>query len=214
MYCTGEKMNITQIEGSFPQAPIANPEKRKKFVENWSAAPERFKKWLLEWEPKQHMPIEAAVNVCDWNEAMHFIDDAIGTCAWLSSFRGQFGGSPPYHLFNLPEIIALASGIEFDADGLLEVSRRNRNMVRALNIRRGLRRAVEKPPEDHWKIRDPEMEQKHLDAYYDFKGWTNDGIPTKETLDRLKLEFVSEDFIRRGILAADGGALEQETSAQ
>ncbi len=214
MYCTGEKMNITQIEGSFPQAPLADPEKRKKFVENWDAAPERFKKWYLEWEPRQHMPIEASVNVCDWNEAMHYVDDAIGTCAWLSSFRGQFGGSPPYHLYNLPKYIALASGIELDSEGLLEISRRNRNLVRALNIRRGLRRSDEKPPEDHWKKRDPEMEQKHLDAYYEFKGWTNDAIPTKETLDSLGLDYVSEDFINRGILTGNEGALTKDSSGE
>jgi aldehyde:ferredoxin oxidoreductase len=72
--------------------------------------------------------------------------------------------------------------------------------VRALNVRRGLRRKDEKPPEDHWKIRDAEIEQKHLDAYYEFKGWNNDGIPTKETLDKLGLEYVSEDLVKRGIL--------------
>ena len=26
-----------------------------------------------------------------------------------------------------------------------------------------------------------------LDAYYEFKGWNNDGIPTRETLDALGL---------------------------
>ena len=212
MYCTGEKMNITQIEGSFPQAPIADPEKRKAFVENWDAAPEKFKKWYLEWEPRQHMPIEASVNVCDWNEAMHYIDDAIGTCAWLSSFRGQFGGSPPYHLFNLPEFISLASGLDLDLEELLEISRRNRNLIRSLNIRRGLRRIDEKPPEDHWKKRDPEMEQKHLDAYYECKGWTNDAIPTKETLDGLGLDYVSNDFITRGILTGTEVTLTKEDS--
>jgi len=44
------------------------------------------------------------------------------------------------------------------------------------------------------------METKLLDAYYEFKGWTDDGIPTKETLDGLGLEYVSEDFLERGIL--------------
>jgi aldehyde:ferredoxin oxidoreductase len=44
------------------------------------------------------------------------------------------------------------------------------------------------------------MEQKHLDAYYEFKGWNHDGIPTKETLDKLGLDYVSEDFVKRGIL--------------
>jgi aldehyde:ferredoxin oxidoreductase len=130
---------------------------------------------------------------------MHYIDDAVGTCAFLSSFRGQFGGRPPCHIHNLPNLISLANGMDLDTDGLWEIGRRNRNLIRVLNVRRGLRRSDEKPPEDHWKIRDPEMETKLLDAYYAFKGWNNDGVPTKETLDRLGLDYASEDFSRRGI---------------
>jgi len=200
MYATGEKMGITQIEGSYPQSPIVDKEEREKFVKSWDAAPERFKKWFLEWEPRQHPSIEAAVNIADWNETMHYLDDAIGTCAFVSSFRGQFGGRPPYHLYNLPNFISLATGMDLDSDALWTISARNRNLIRALNIRRGLRRADEAPPADHWKIRDPEMEQKHLDAYYEFKGWNHDGIPTKETLHKLGLDYASEDFIKRGIL--------------
>jgi aldehyde:ferredoxin oxidoreductase len=143
---------------------------------------------------------------------MHYIDDAIGTCAFLSSFRGQFGGRPPYHIYNLPGFISHASGIDLDADRLWETAKRNRNLVRALNIRRGLRRADEKPPEDHWKHREPETEQKLLDEYYRFKGWNNDGIPTRETLDELGLDFVSEDFLQRGILT-EGEAAPFERTA-
>jgi aldehyde:ferredoxin oxidoreductase len=200
MYATGAKMNITQIEGSYPQVAIADMEERKKFVDRWDAAPQRFKDWFLTWEPRTHPTVEASVNICDWNETMHYIDDAIGTCAFLSSFRGQFGGRPPYHIYNLPEFISLAAGLDLDSDKLWEIASRNRNLVRAINIRRGLRRVDEKPPEDHWKKRDPEMEAKLLDEYYKFKGWTNDGIPTQQTLDKLGLDFVSEDFVNRGIL--------------
>lgn len=200
MYATGEKMNITQIEGSYPQIPIADLEERKKFVEGWEAAPERFKKWFMEWEPRQHPPMEASINICDWNEMLHYVDDAVGTCAWLSSFRGQFGGRPPYHIYNLPEFINLAAGYDLDSESLWQTAARNRNLVRAINIRRGLRRADEAPPADHWRVRDPETEQKTLDAYYEFKGWNMDGIPTKETLEKLGLEFVAEDFEKRGIL--------------
>ncbi len=32
--------------------------------------------------------------------------------------------------------------------------------------------------------------------YYEFKGWNSDGIPTKESLHELDLDYVSEDFIR------------------
>ena len=205
MYATGAKMNITQIEGSFPQVAIPDMEERKKFVDRWDAAPERFKKWFLEWEPRTHPSVEASVNICDWNETMHYIDDAIGTCAFLSSFRGQFGGRPPYHIYNLPTFISHALGKDIDSDELWEIGSRNRNLIRAINIRRGLRRVDEKPPEDHWKKRDPEMETRLLSEYYKFKGWTQDGIPTKETLDKLGLDYVSEDFLERGILADSAG---------
>jgi aldehyde:ferredoxin oxidoreductase len=203
MYATGEKMNITQIEGSYPQVPIKDKEERRKFVERWDAAPERFKQWFMEWEPRTHPTVEASVNICDWNETMHYIDDAIGTCAFLSSFRGQFGGRPPYHIYNLPEFISHATGLDLDPDTLWETAHRNRNLIRALNVRRGLRRADEKPPEDHWKIRDPEMEKTLLEEYYRFKGWNQDGIPTLNTLKRLKLDFVAEDLVGRGILDED-----------
>jgi aldehyde:ferredoxin oxidoreductase len=87
-----------------------------------------------------------------------------------------------------------------DEDGLTQVYNRNRNLIRAVNVRRGLRRADEVPPEDHWKKRFPELESQLLDAYYKFKGWDNDGIPTKETLQKLDLAYVAEDLEQRGII--------------
>ena len=87
-----------------------------------------------------------------------------------------------------------------DEAGLTQVYKRNRNLVRAINVRRGLRRADEKPPEDHWKKRFPELEAQLLDAYYKFKGWNNDGVPTKETLKELDLGYVAEDLEQRGII--------------
>ncbi|CAG4882828.1 Tungsten-containing aldehyde:ferredoxin oxidoreductase [Georgfuchsia toluolica] len=200
MYATGEKMAINQIEGSFPQTPIADRAEREAYVAGWEAAPERFKKWLLEWEPRTHPTIEASVHICDWNETMHYVDDAIGTCAFLSSFRGQFGGRAPYHIYNLPELISLATGLSIDSDELWKIAARNRNLIRAINIRRGLRRADEAPPADHWKHRDPEAEKQLLDAYYEFKGWNYDGIPTAETLDKFELSYVKDDLIERRII--------------
>ncbi len=201
MYATGEKMNITQTEGSFPQVPIADPEERKKFVEGWDAAPEKFKQWYLQWEPRTHVSFEAAVNITDWNETMHYVDDALGMCAFLSSFRGQFGGRPPYHMYNLPAYASYATGMDLDPEKLLEIGRRNRTLIRALNVRRGMRRVDEAPPADHWKKREPENEQKLLSEYYAFKWWTDEGIPTKQTLDEFELGYVGDDFVERGILA-------------
>jgi hypothetical protein len=77
-----------------------------------------------------------------------------------------------------------------------------------------MRRKDEKPPKDHWKRRFPELEAKLLDEYYKFKGWNNDGIPTKETLDKLGLDYVSKDFLKRGIYSENVYTLSKESSAE
>jgi aldehyde:ferredoxin oxidoreductase len=65
---------------------------------------------------------------------------------------------------------------------------------------RGMRRSDEKPPEDHWKRRFPEIEEQLLSTYYNYKGWNMEGIPTKERLLELDLGYVAEEFEKRGIL--------------
>ncbi|MGD9818911.1 MAG: aldehyde ferredoxin oxidoreductase N-terminal domain-containing protein [Desulfomonilaceae bacterium] len=207
MYCTGEKINITQIEGQFPQSPFPTIEEREDFVKDWVQVPDdKFKQYLMDWEFRgersnpYYPTVDMSVDIVDWQEMMHYIDDALGMCAGLSSFPLK----PPYHIHNYPEFISTALGIDLDEEGLKKIYRRNRNLLRAINVRRGLRRADEKPPENHWKKRFPELEEKLLDGYYKFKGWNRDGIPTKETLHDLDLDYVAEDLLKRGILTEDG----------
>ncbi len=203
MYATGEKINITQIEGQCPQSPFPTMEEREDFVKDWIQVPdEKFKQYVLDWEMRgersnPYWPTpEIATDIVDWQEMMHYVDDALGVCAGLSSFPLK----PPYHIHNYPKFISTATGIDIDEEGLKQVYRRNRNLLRAVNVRRGLRRADEVPPEDHWKKRFPELESQLLDTYYKFKGWDNDGIPTKESLQELDLGYVAEDFEQRGII--------------
>ncbi len=203
MYCTGEKINITQIEGQFPQEPFPLREMREEFVKDWIQVPDdRFKQYFLDWEPRgeksnpYYPTVDMAVDIVDWQEKMHYIDDALGICAGLSSFPLK----PPYHIHNYPLFISAALGIDLDEEGLTRIYQRNRNLIRGINVRRGLRRADEKPPEDHWKKRFPELEEKLLDAYYQFKGWNRDGIPTQETLEQLDLGYIAEDLKQRGII--------------
>ncbi len=216
MYCTGEKASITQIEGNFPQAPFATREERDGFVKEWEHVPdERFKQWFVEWELRGeksipfYPPIDATCEIVDWQERMHYIDDSTGMCAGLSSFPLK----PPFHIHNLPSLISAGAGLDLDEAALVHLTRRNRNLVRANNLRRGLRRADEKPPEDHWKKRFPELEQKLLDEYYRYKGWNRDGVPTRETLHELDLDYVAEDFVERGILKDDAEASLQTASS-
>ncbi|MCP3944725.1 MAG: aldehyde dehydrogenase [Desulfobacteraceae bacterium] len=206
MYATGEKMNITQIEGQFPQAPFPKKEHREKFCEDWIQVPhEKFKQYFIDWELRGENSIpfypnvEMTCDIVDWQEMMHYIDDALGQCAGLSSFPLK----PPYHIHNYPKFIEAGAGIDMDEEKLTRAAKRYRTLVRAINIRRGMRRKDEKPPANHWKKRFPELEEKLLDGYYKLKGWNDEGIPTKETLDELGLDFVGKDFLARGILKED-----------
>ncbi len=220
MYCTGEKINITQIEGQFPQAPFPKREHREKFVQDWFQVPDdRFKQYFLDWEPRgdysnPYYPTpEMCCDIVDWQEKMHYIDDALGMCAGLSSFHLK----PPYHIHNFPKFIEYGAGIEMDEATLSKAAKRYRTLVRAVNIRRGMRRKDERPPEDHWKKRFPELEKELLDTYYQYKGWNDDGIPTLETLRDLSLDYVADEFLQRGILTdseeapADEATPEHET---
>jgi len=206
MYSTGEKINITQIEGNFPQAPFVTRAEREEFVKDWVQVPdEKMKEHFVNWELRgeysiPHYPgVEATCEIVEWQEMMHYIDDATGMCAGLSSFPLK----PPYHIHNLPTFISAATGIDIDEDELKKIAKRNRNLVRAVNIRRGMRKDDEKPPADHWKRRFPELEAELLDTYYRFKGWNEQGIPTQESLRDLPLDYVAEDFLKRGILTED-----------
>ena len=217
MYCTGEKINVTQIEGQFPQAPFPKREHREKFVKDWFQVPDdRFKQYFLDWEPRgeNSMPFYPTVpmvcDIVDWMERMHYIDDALGICTGLSAFHLK----PPYHIHNFPKFISAGAGIDMNEEKLTQATNRYRTLVRAINIRRGMRRKDERPPDDHWKRRFPELEAELLDAYYELKGWNKDGIPTQESLAELGLDYVSKDFIQRGIYADSESALSKEAPAK
>jgi len=211
MIATGEKMAITQIEGSFPQDPIRDLDERQKFVDRWDAVPsEIFKDIFMRWEKRNEMSVEDTCLVTDWNEAMHYVDDSTGLCGFVSSFRGQFGGKTAFSFNNVPQIIKLATGMDMDKDKLWEICRRNRTLIRAINNRLGIRRVDDDPPKDHWAVRDPELEAKMLDGYYDLRGFTKDGIPTKEELYKQGLDYVADELIQRGILDPNEGTPSQE----
>ena len=203
MYATNEKISITQIEGNWPQGAFATMEQRENFVKDWPQLPdESWKQWLLEWEPRGEKAIpfyptpEISSEIVDWMEMLHNIDDACCVCAGMSSFCLK----PPYHIHNYPKIISAATGLDLDETSLKKIVNRSRNLHRALNNRRGMSRKDEKPPEDHWKRRWPELEENLMSTYYTFKGWNQEGVPTRERLHELDLDYVAEDLEKRGIL--------------
>ncbi len=203
MYATNEKISITQMEGQWPQSAFPTREQREEFVRDWPQIPdEKFKQYVLDWELRGERAIpyyptpDMCCEIVDWMEMMHNIDDAAGMCCGMSSFCLK----PPYHIHNYPKLISAATGMDLDEAGLKKIANRSRNLHRAYNNRKGIRRVDEKPPKDHWKRRFPELEEELLSTYYTFKGWNQDGIPTREKLEELDLGYVADDLETRGIL--------------
>ncbi|QTA90933.1 aldehyde ferredoxin oxidoreductase N-terminal domain-containing protein [Desulfonema magnum] len=203
MFATNEKISITQIEGNWPQAAFPSREDREAFVKDWPQIPDdKFKQYFLDWEPRgdnsnPYYPTpQMSAEIVDWMEMLHNIDDALCLCAGMASFCLK----PPYHIHNYPKLISAATGMDLDEEGLKKIVNRSRNLHRAYNIRLGLTRADEKPPEDHWRKRFPELEEELLTTYYKYKGWNYDGVPTKERLHELDLDYVAEDLEKRGFL--------------
>ncbi|MHA2227282.1 MAG: aldehyde ferredoxin oxidoreductase C-terminal domain-containing protein [Candidatus Hodarchaeales archaeon] len=107
------------------------------------------------------------------------------------------------------ELIAILFGWEdFKESDFRKTGERIYNLQRIYNIREGLtraddtlpRRLLEEPlPEGPAKGHTVDLEPL-LDAYYEYRGWDNNGIPTVEKIEELGLDWlIPEIDIARGI---------------
>jgi aldehyde:ferredoxin oxidoreductase len=141
----------------------------------------------------------------------HFcaITDALGIC--------KFSTVEEYSLFpeDLAPGISAARDEPITGEDLLAIGERIVNLERMYNVREGLDREQDRLPRRFTEEPAPlydfeinpstgEMERSEkpirvgeikdfdsmLDRYYDLRGWSRDGIPTPETLQRLGLDWI------------------------
>lgn len=102
---------------------------------------------------------------------------------------------------NHVDLLRLVTGWDLSLDELTEIANRIHTLKRSFNCREGLRRKDDRLPYRflHEKIPSgssgglgvtPEELQQLLDEYYQLRGWDSEGVPTRETLDKLGLEDV------------------------
>lgn len=112
------------------------------------------------------------------------------------------------HLFlaqALPELVEAVTGWNVTLSDLFAVSERVYNLERVFNVREGLRRRddtlpyriFEEPipagPSKGHRVKRKELETM-LDEYYEARGWSEEGIPTKAKLESLDLPEVAEEI--------------------
>ncbi|MHA1312191.1 MAG: aldehyde ferredoxin oxidoreductase family protein [Candidatus Helarchaeota archaeon] len=112
----------------------------------------------------------------------------------------KFTGNCYSGVNELAEIYQLITGILMDGEKMLKIGERIHNLVKCFNVREGAVRSYDYPPERTFKeklnnepnrgaIIDRKEYDKMLDKYYELRGWSKEGIPSKEKLKDLGLEF-------------------------
>jgi aldehyde:ferredoxin oxidoreductase len=102
----------------------------------------------------------------------------------------------------LPELVRSITGWDISLQELQRVGERAFDMTRAFNVREGINRKddtlpprfMEPLPDGVYKgqyLSQSELDSM-LDSYYTHRGWTRDGIPTREKLRELEIEYIAD----------------------
>ncbi len=160
--------------------------------------PEWVKKGLVSTEPVPALIIsENAVT----------LTDTIGRCKgsvnnWPSAVPLVF----KYPLWDgLAKLLTAETGFEYDAAKIVEAAERVYSLERAFLIRQGITRKHDKlvlwpqrkgTPEEKQDLED---HAKMLTEYYEIRGWDSEnGVPTRQTLERLGLKYVADEIEGHG----------------
>ncbi len=130
------------------------------------------------------------------HEDLMQIYDAVGICKFSRHM---------YFLEGIPELIEAVTGFNIGNAEVMVVGERIYNVARAFNVREGFSRKDDTLP---WRLlHDPipkgksagayvkQKELEHmLDEYYQARGWSEDGIPTKAKLTALELDDIADEI--------------------
>ena len=133
------------------------------------------------------------------------VTDSLGICKRHTAWEGMAVG-----LEEMAEYFNAAMGLNFTWQDLRRCGTRTYAVERAMQARFGLGRKHDFPPDRYFEepvpsgplkgsVLDRERYDKLLTAYYEHRGWTEEGIPKEETLRGLGLGAVAEDLRQRGI---------------
>ncbi len=171
--------------------------------------PEEFQEYFLGDFDPSGVEYEGMIQFMSYNEEILALTDSIGFCF----FWTNFGAFPPINSRSLmAEAVYYTTGMDFSESEATRIAQRIGHLVRAYNAREGIRRQDDDMPDSFYEKSlepphrhiDRTLFNKWLDRYYELKGWDEDGIPTRETLQREGLDYVGHDLEQRGILALTG----------
>lgn len=127
--------------------------------------------------------------------------DAMNLCYNLTQWTSPYLINPD----DISKLFTAATGLSMTAEELMRVGERIHNIEKAFNVRVGMARKDDMPPERFFEPiksgpgRGERLEKEKLagalDEYYGLRGWNvNTGLPTRTKLEELGLEEVAEEL--------------------
>lgn len=123
-----------------------------------------------------------------WMENLMAVHDILGTCKFTRDF---------YLPEIMSEMLEAYTGIQKTSGELIEIGERTFNLEWMVNLRNRIKMGSlpskfripikEGPSKDSFVSEEEEEKMKR--DYFRARGWDKEGVPTKKTLDRLKLAF-------------------------
>ncbi|MDP3879379.1 MAG: aldehyde ferredoxin oxidoreductase C-terminal domain-containing protein, partial [Dehalococcoidales bacterium] len=195
-----DKGDSTKLIGSWSdsyweRAAVDDHKAREAYLKSvYYHYPEEFKKYLISESGNGEDDYEGVCLFMSHQEETYTLADASGLCYY---WVGHHPSPPIGSRALIAGLISAATGMDVDEAGATELARRTVNLVRAYNVRAGIRRKDDSIP----GMPDYPLFTKAVDKWYELKGWGSDGIPTAETLEALGLDDVRQELEQRGILA-------------
>jgi len=170
--------------------------------EKYVAEPELFKyaTQLTSYKGKAPLVI--------WQEHLRALSDSFGVCSF------NYGNWPNNRIYpeDFAELFTHATGFEVTGADMSRAGERVINIERAFNLREGLTRSHDQPPErwckeektfGMYKGEHTHIEQFNimLDEYYIKRGWDKTtGVPTQRKLLELGLDEAADELVALGIV--------------
>ncbi|UCF85052.1 MAG: aldehyde ferredoxin oxidoreductase family protein [Desulfobacteraceae bacterium] len=180
-------------------------EKEAYIKSGFSIYPKEFEKYVLSEFDWDGVDYEERCQFITYDEEIFTLTDLTGLCNFWTIFF-------PYPPINsralMADLISCTTGVDFDETEITKIAKKIVALVRAYNVRTGIKRKddtvpkifFQRTPRPPMKKLDPNIFNKWIDKYYKLRGWNREGIPTKEILEELDLDYVKGDLIRRMII--------------
>jgi len=202
-----DRADMLKAISAIPQHYYAKTEQEKSEYINsefWPYPPD-YKDLIWDDFDPEGADYERITKMVSFDLDSNAMADLTGICIFWTGFF-PFN---PYLFEDQMKLVSYATGNEIDQSEGIRIARRVGTLVRSYNVRLGISRKDDQPPERFFqepskpplfKPKDRGLFDKALDSYYELRGYNKEGIPTRRSLEELNLRDVYDELVKGGIL--------------